>query len=68
MCAHGGLFQKFADGLLAGGFDGTDQQAILAQVKHIQRPAAFQAFPAAPLQRENRLAFLVKVMVIVFFM
>jgi len=57
MFADGGLFQKFSDGLVSGGLDGTDQQAVLAQIKHVQGTAARQSFPLAPLQREHRLAF-----------
>ena len=57
MPADGGLFQELADGFVPWGLDGTNQQAISAQVEYVHRAALFQSFPAAPLQRENRLAF-----------
>jgi hypothetical protein len=57
MFADGSLSQKFSDGLLTRSLDGTDQQAIFAQVKHVQGTAARQSFPLAPFQRENRLPF-----------
>ena len=57
MSAGGCLFQKSCDDLFSGSLYRTDQQAILAHVEHVQRAAVFQSFPAAPPQRENRLAF-----------
>jgi len=57
MFADGCLSQKFSDGLSSGRLDGTNQQAVLAQVKHVQGTAALQPFPFTPLQRKHRLAF-----------
>jgi hypothetical protein len=42
MPAGWSLFQEFCDGPFSGRFHRADQQAILAQVEHVQRAAALQ--------------------------